>query len=79
MATADVLVVSVQVVKQEIRVVEREQNTLKEYIKDNEEKIKMNKVLPYLVSNVVEVCVCVCVCVCDGVCLCVCVCGLIML
>jgi len=28
---------------------------MKEKIKDNKEKIKMNKQLPYLVSNVVEV------------------------
>ena len=29
---------------------------MKEKIRDNGEKIKQNKVLPYLVSNVVEVC-----------------------
>lgn len=33
-----------------------EQNTMKEKIRDNKEKIKQNKVLPYLVANVVEVC-----------------------
>ena len=32
-----------------------EHNTMKEKIKDNSEKIKQNKVLPYLVGNVVEV------------------------
>ena len=31
---------------------------MKEKIRDNGEKIKQNKVLPYLVSNVVEVRVC---------------------
>jgi hypothetical protein len=30
---------------------------MKEKIKENKEKIKMNKQLPYLVGNVVEVCV----------------------
>jgi 26S proteasome regulatory subunit T5 len=29
---------------------------MKEKIRDNAEKIKQNKVLPYLVGNVVEVC-----------------------
>jgi 26S proteasome regulatory subunit T5 len=32
-----------------------EQNAMKEKIKDNTEKIKQNKVLPYLVGNVVEI------------------------
>lgn len=32
-----------------------EQNAMKERIKDNAEKIKQNKVLPYLVGNVVEI------------------------
>lgn len=32
-----------------------EQAAMKERIKDNKEKIKMNKQLPYLVGNVVEV------------------------
>lgn len=32
-----------------------EQNVMKERIKDNTEKIAQNKVLPYLVGNVVEV------------------------
>ena len=30
---------------------------MKEKIRDNGEKVKQNKVLPYLVGNVVEVCV----------------------
>ena len=32
-----------------------EQTSMIEQIKDNKEKIKMNKQLPYLVANVVEV------------------------
>ena len=32
-----------------------EQNGLKEKTKENEEKIKLNKQLPYLVANIVEV------------------------
>lgn len=32
-----------------------EQSVMKEKIRDNGEKIKQNKVLPYLVANVVEV------------------------
>ena len=31
------------------------QNVMKEKIRENGEKIKQNKVLPYLVGNVVEV------------------------
>lgn len=34
---------------------QHEQNVMKEKIRDNGEKIKQNKVLPYLVGNVVEV------------------------
>lgn len=30
---------------------------MKDKIKENSEKIKVNKTLPYLVSNVIEVCV----------------------
>lgn len=49
-----------------------ELDSFKEKIKENQEKIKLNKQLPYLVGNIVEVthncmdyytlCVCVCVC-----------------
>lgn len=35
---------------------QHEQSVMKEKIRDNGEKIKQNKVLPYLVGNVVEVC-----------------------
>ena len=34
---------------------QHEQNVMKEKIRENGEKIKQNKVLPYLVGNVVEV------------------------
>lgn len=34
---------------------QHEQSTMKEKIRDNGEKIKQNKVLPYLVGNIVEV------------------------
>jgi len=34
---------------------QHEQDTMKEKIRENGDKIKQNKVLPYLVSNVVEV------------------------
>lgn len=34
---------------------QHEQSTMKEKIRENAEKIKQNKVLPYLVANVVEV------------------------
>lgn len=35
---------------------QHEQSVMKEKIRDNGEKIKQNKVLPYLVGNVIEVC-----------------------
>ena len=34
---------------------QHEQSQMKEKIRDNGEKIKQNKVLPYLVGNVIEV------------------------
>lgn len=34
-----------------------EHDATKEKIKENQEKIKLNKQLPYLVGNVVEVCI----------------------
>lgn len=41
--------------RSEIQRLSHEQASMKERIKDNKEKIKMNKQLPYLVGNVVEV------------------------
>jgi 26S proteasome regulatory subunit T5 len=42
--------------KSETMRLQHEQSVMKEKIRDNGEKIKQNKVLPYLVGNVVEVC-----------------------
>jgi 26S proteasome regulatory subunit T5 len=42
--------------KSETLRLQHEQSVMKEKIRDNGEKIKQNKVLPYLVGNVVEVC-----------------------
>lgn len=41
--------------KSETSRISHEQSTMKEKIKENADKIKVFKVLPYLVSNVVEV------------------------
>ena len=48
--------------KSETMRLQHEQNVMKEKIRDNGEKIKQNKVLPYLVGNVVEVRICVRLC-----------------
>ena len=40
--------------KSELMHLTHEQTSMQEQIKDNQEKIKMNKQLPYLVANVVE-------------------------
>ena len=44
-----------QVMKSEKLRLSHEQNSMKERIKDNADKVKMNKQLPYLVGNIVEV------------------------
>eukprot|EP00842_Homolaphlyctis_polyrhiza_P000740 jgi/Hompol1/1667/HPOL_005695-RA len=44
-----------KILKSESARLHHEQNSFKERIKDNHEKIKLNKQLPYLVSNVVEI------------------------
>ena len=41
--------------KSEVSRISHEQNTMKDKVKENTDKIKVFKVLPYLVSNVVEV------------------------
>ena len=41
--------------RSETQRLQHEQNVMKEKIRENGEKIKQNKVLPYLVGNVVEV------------------------
>jgi len=45
----------VKIMKSEIVRVTHEQQAMKEKIKENTEKIKVNKTLPYLVSNVIEI------------------------
>lgn len=45
----------VKMMRQENLRLAHERNTMQEKIKDNSTKIKQNKVLPYLVSKVVEV------------------------
>jgi len=42
--------------KSETLRISHELQSMKEKIKENAEKIKVNKTLPYLVSNVIEVC-----------------------
>ncbi|KAI0802081.1 P-loop containing nucleoside triphosphate hydrolase protein [Irpex lacteus] len=44
-----------RVIRSETLRLQHEQNVMKEKIRENGEKIKQNKVLPYLVSNVVEI------------------------
>lgn len=46
-----------QIMKSEVLRVTHELQAMKDKIKENSEKIKVNKTLPYLVSNVIEVCV----------------------
>ena len=41
--------------KNDIVRISHESQSMRERIKDNKEKIKVNKTLPYLVSNVIEV------------------------
>lgn len=45
----------IKIMKSEILRVSHEQQAMKDKIKENTEKIKVNKTLPYLVSNVVEI------------------------
>lgn len=48
---------NIKVMKSELLHLQHEQASMAEKIKENKEKIKLNKQLPYLVSNVVEVAV----------------------
>lgn len=41
--------------KSELQRLKHEKTTMTQRVKDNQDKIKLNKALPYLVSNVVEV------------------------
>ncbi|KAF9533061.1 26S proteasome subunit P45 [Crepidotus variabilis] len=45
----------IKVMRSETQRLQHEQNVMKEKLRDNGEKIKQNKVLPYLVGNVVEI------------------------
>ena len=47
-----------KVIRSETTRLQHEQSVMKEKIRENGEKVKQNKVLPYLVGNVVEVCSC---------------------
>lgn len=47
--------VFLQIMKNDIVRISHETQTTRDRIKDNKEKIKVNKTLPYLVSNVIEV------------------------
>lgn len=44
----------IKIMKSELMRINHEQSAQKEKIKENTEKIKVNKTLPYLVSNVIE-------------------------
>lgn len=44
-----------KVMRSETLRLQHEQSVMKEKIRDNGEKVKQNKVLPYLVANIVEV------------------------
>ena len=45
----------IRVMKSNINRIKHESNEQRKHIKDNKEKVKLNKVLPYLVANVVEI------------------------
>ena len=46
----------IRIMKSEIQRINHDSETQRERIKDNNEKVKLNKTLPYLVGNIVEVC-----------------------
>lgn len=46
----------IKIMKSEVMRISHELQAQTDKIKDNAEKIKVNKTLPYLVSNVIEVC-----------------------
>ncbi|KAF8510360.1 26S proteasome subunit P45 [Hysterangium stoloniferum] len=61
-STTDEILTRIRLIENDIKVMrsetlrlQHEQSTMKEKIRDNGEKIKQNKVLPYLVGNVVEI------------------------
>ncbi|CAA2986505.1 26S proteasome regulatory subunit 6A homolog [Olea europaea subsp. europaea] len=46
----------IRILKEESQRTTMELDSIKDKIKENQEKIKLNKQLPYLVGNIVEVC-----------------------
>lgn len=68
---SDDIISRTRLLENEIRIMRLEQNRItheiqnqRDKIRENSEKIKVNKTLPYLVSNVIEVDVCVYMCMC---------------
>lgn len=45
----------IRIMRSDISRIKHESNTQKDHIKDNKEKIKLNRQLPYLVANVIEI------------------------
>ncbi|KAF8500610.1 26S proteasome subunit P45 [Gautieria morchelliformis] len=61
-STTDEILTRIRLIENDVKVMrsetlrlQHEQSTMKEKIRDNGEKVKQNKVLPYLVGNVVEI------------------------
>lgn len=54
-ARARLLDNEIRIMKADIMRIQHEMQTQKDKIKENTEKIKVNKTLPYLVSNVIEI------------------------
>jgi len=61
-STTDEILTRIRLIENDVKVMRsetlrlpHEQSTMKEKIRDNGEKVKQNKVLPYLVGNVVEI------------------------
>lgn len=47
----------IRIMRSEVTRIQHELTTQRDKIRENTEKIKVNKTLPYLVSNVIEVCI----------------------
>ena len=54
-ARARLLDNEIRIMRADIHRIQHEMNAQKDKIKENTEKIKVNKTLPYLVSNVIEI------------------------
>ena len=46
----------IRIMRSDVQRITHESNSQRERIKENNEKVKLNKQLPYLVGNIVEVC-----------------------